>query len=155
MRLQRQILGVDAIELGQEVAGVSDGVDADLPAAAVRRASVRGDVGPDESEMRRHDREARGLGDDRRVGSNAGRDQRSRPDALVLFVDDRRDHHFSLELVGRARRRGAHRRDAGFHVRRPASVDASLTLKCIPRRVRHAVHADDVEMSVEHQRASA
>ena len=107
----------------------------------------------DESEVRGHDREARWLGDDRRVGSHAGRDERSCADALELLVHDGRDHDLSLELVGRAHRGGAHGGHPRLHVRRSASIDAPLALKRVPRRVRHAVHADDVEVPVEHQRS--
>ena len=59
------------------------------------------------------------------------------------------------KLVGRAHRGGAHRGHAGLHVRRSASIDAPLALERVPRRVRHAVHADDVEVPVEHQRPPA
>ena len=100
-------------------------------------------------------REARRLGDDRRVGAHAGCDERARADALELLVHDGGDHDLSLKVVGRAHRGGAHGRDARLHVRRSASIDAPLALQRIPRRVRHTIHADDVEVSVEHQRSPA
>ena len=77
---------VDAIELGEQQAGVANRVDADVPAAAVRRAAGDVHLDPDEAAVRRHDREARRLGDDRRVGAHAALDQRARAEALVLLV---------------------------------------------------------------------
>ena len=91
MRAPRQHLGVDAIELGEQQPGMPNGVDADVPAAAVRRAPGDLHLDPHEAAMRRHDRERRRLGDDRGVGAHAALDQRARAERLVLLVGDRRD----------------------------------------------------------------
>ena len=84
------------------------------------------------------------------------REQRARADAVVLLVG----HGGDDDLAANRRLRGApgagaHRRDAALHVRRAAAVQPAVALFGVERSVNHSLDADDVEMSVEHQRASA
>ena len=122
----------------------------------MRRAAEHRHLDPREPAMRRANGQARRLGDDRRVGADAAGDQPARPLALEFLVRDRGDDRLAPEsLSRRARRGGAHRGDAGLHVGRAAAVQPAIALVAVERRVHHAVHADDVEVPVEHQRPPA
>src|SRR6185503_13636572 len=84
MRVPDEFLALNAIDLCQEQAGVSDRIDADVIAAAVRGASGQRHLSPGESLVRGCNRQPRWLGDDAGVGSHAALDQASRAGALPL-----------------------------------------------------------------------
>ena len=126
-------------------------VDTNIPAAAVRRSPEHDDIDPHEPLVRRHDGEPGRLGDDRGVGAHAVGYEPTRSQTRVLFVDDGGDNDLAVD-----RRRGAcggraHRSDAGLHVRGATAVQAAVSLRGVPGRVHHPVHADDVDVPVEHQ----
>jgi hypothetical protein len=122
----------------------------------VRRAALEHRVDPHETEMRRHDRQAGRLGDDRGIRAYSARHQRARAEALEFLVGDGGDNDLSVDaFIGGERRGRAHRRDPRLHVARAPSIYASVPLLRIERRMDHPVDADDVEMTVEHEATSA
>ena len=74
------------LQLGQDQAGVRDGVDPNVVATAVCRSSPEDHIHPDESAVRRADCEPGRLGDDRCFGTNSCREELAHTEALVLFV---------------------------------------------------------------------
>src|SRR5687768_4291475 len=117
MTSQGEHISLEHAELLEHEPGVENRIDTDLVAAPVSRAPVDLDLDPRESLVRRHDRETRGLSDDRRIGAYAPTQQLASPHARVLFVGDGRNDDLSLYPARRrARGRGAHRGKTALHV---------------------------------------
>ena len=152
---RRQQFRVEHIERGEKQSCMSNGIDADIPSTPVCRATSHGDINPGEAFVCRHDRETGWLSDDRRIGANAFGDQGPCSEARVLLVDDRRDNDFSIDrpatCAHRARGSRGHRGDTRFHVRGAATIQSPFAHRRIPWRVRHALHADDVDVAIEDQ----
>ena len=159
MLARRQKLGVERVERREQKTRVANRVDADVPLAAVRGSAMHDDVDPHEPLVRRHDREIRRLGHDRGIGAKTIRHDSARAHARVLLVDDSCENNLTIERAttrGRgASRRRAHRRHARFHVRRAATIKSAVAHGRVPGCMRHSFDADDIDVAVEHQRATA
>src|SRR4051794_18364607 len=88
LRTIRENLAVQHADLGENQAAMQDRVDANVITTAVGGPAGELDIVPDEPAVRRHDREPRGLSDDRRIGAYTTPHELSRAEAFVLFVDD-------------------------------------------------------------------
>ena len=148
-------LGGEAVELDQDRAHASNGIDAVLGPRPVRGAAADDDLVPGEALVRDRDGYlgAGGLGDDRGVGPHRLGDGLGADRGELLVADGGNDDVARNVLVGGVG--GSHHDggQAGLHVVRAAAVEA---VSLDPRRgVGHSVDANDIHVSVQEQRAAA
>ena len=138
------------LELRNHERRKGDGIDADVPATAVRRPAVHHELEPGEPAMRGTNGEARRFGDERRAGGDTRTKQPRHAFAAVLLIGHGREDDLTREAAfcgtGGG---GCERGEARLHVGGPATVDPSIALLGVPRRMNHPLDADGVEVSVE------
>ena len=149
-------LGREAVELDQDRAHASNGIDAVLGPRPVRGAAADDDLVPGEALVRDRDGDlgAGGLGDDRGVGPHRLGDGLGADRGELLVADGGNDdvaRNAPLGDVGGSHHDGG---QAGLHVVRTAAVEA---VSLDPRRegVGHSVDPNDIHVSVQEQRAAA
>ena len=156
MRLQRKLLGVDAVQLGEQQAGVTNRVHADVPSAAVRRATGHVDLEPHEAAVRRHDRETVGSVT---IAASARTPRSSSARVPTLSYSSSATAATMISpasAVCAARQAPAHiAAMPPFMSAAPRPYSRPSRSSAVEGSVSHPFDADDVEMTVEHQRASA
>src|SRR5205085_4339474 len=117
MRALRKDLRIQAVELREQQACVTNGIYPDIPATSMGGVARHFYLHPDEAAMRRHDCQLRWLRNDSRVGANALRNERARAQAFVFLVSNGGDDDLSSQVALRCTPRGrAHGGNAAFHV---------------------------------------
>jgi short-subunit dehydrogenase len=113
------------------------------------------DFDPREPFVSHADLQIGGLGHDRAV-CGPSRNQGICADTREFLVHHCRDDEapFAESTLSGRTRSVNHRGDTTLHVLRATGVQAAIALDRVERRV-HALHADRIEMSAEHQRATA
>ena len=144
------------IEGREHLGGPGDGIHTDIGAGAMCGAAADGELRPGESLVRRCDREAGRLGDDGGVGAQSVGEECAGAEALPFLIGDGGEDDFAggSGVVG-TDGRGGHRRNAGFHIGRPAAVETAVVDGGREGRVSHPIHADGVEVAVQEDGSTA
>jgi hypothetical protein len=143
-------------QLRQEPAHPHVGVDAEFNFASVRRPTFGHDFDPEVALVGQTGVERRRFGNDGRVGPDPGENV-SGAEAAVFLVGHCRHDHITPKRHARIDER-LHRADrcgkTPLHVVRSAAVELAVPDRA-RKRLGHAVHADGVEMGVEHEAPAA